>query len=93
MLRWHREGSRTFGGRRSFDAPPLSDCMSELVDSDVVFRGSVTCEDSDGSRVAEYFILPRRKGGFVMFSVQSNLKTAQERDVSFRQAALVAVSQ
>ena len=26
-------------------------------------------EDSDGSRVAEYFIVPRRKGGFVMFSV------------------------
>jgi hypothetical protein len=23
MLRWHREGSRTFGGRRSFDAPLL----------------------------------------------------------------------
>ena len=41
-----------------------------------------TCEDSDGSRVAEYFIVPRRKGGFVMFSVQSNLKTAQERDVT-----------
>jgi hypothetical protein len=66
-----------------------------------------TFEDSDGSRVAEYFIVPRRKGGFVMFSVQPNLKfsvqpnlkTAQERDVTneenlagFRKAALVAVS-
>ncbi len=73
--------------------------MSELVDSDVVFRGVATCEDSDGSRVAEYFIVPRRKGGFVMFSVQTNMKTAQERDItkeeslaSFRKAALVAVS-
>jgi hypothetical protein len=43
--------------------------MSELVDGDIVFRGMATCEDSDGSRVAEYFIVPRRKGGFVMFSV------------------------
>jgi hypothetical protein len=73
---------------------------SELVDSDVVFRGMATCEDSDGTRVAEYFIVPRRKGGFVMFSVQSNSKTAQESDVTsgenlagFRKAALVAVSQ
>jgi hypothetical protein len=79
--------------------------MSELVDSDVVFRGVATCEDSDGTRVAEYFIVPRRKDGFVMFSVQSNSKIAQEGDVTrgdvtrdenlagFRKAALVAVSQ
>jgi hypothetical protein len=73
---------------------------SELVDSDVVFRGMATCEDSDGSRMAQYFIVPRRKGGFVMFSVQSNMKTEQAREVSkeqnlagFRKAALVAVSQ
>jgi hypothetical protein len=40
------------------------------------------------------------RGGFVMFSVQSNMKTAQARDVTkeknlagFRKAALVAVSQ
>jgi hypothetical protein len=45
-------------------------------------RRRATCEDSDSPRVAEYFIVPRRKGGFVMFSVQSNLKTAQERDVT-----------
>jgi hypothetical protein len=74
--------------------------MSELVDSDVVFRGLATCEDSDGSRIAQYFIVPRKKGGFVLFSVQSNMKTEQARDVTkedrlagFRKAALVAVSQ
>jgi hypothetical protein len=74
--------------------------MSELVDSDVVFRGMATCEDSDGSRMAEYFIVPRRRGGFAMFSVQSNMKTEQALDVTkeekladFRKAALVAVSQ
>ena len=65
-----------------------------------MFRGIATCEDSDGSRIAQYFIVPRRKGGFVMFSVQSNMKTEQARDVTkedklagFRKAALVAVSQ
>jgi hypothetical protein len=74
--------------------------MSELVDSDVVFLGLASCEDSDGSRIAQYFIVPRKKGGFVMFSVQSNMKTEQARDVTkddrlggFRKAALVAVTQ
>lgn len=74
--------------------------MSELVDSDVVFRGVAKCDDSDGSRVAQYFIIPRKKGGFVMISVQSNMKTEQartvtkdERLVDFKKAALVAVSQ
>jgi hypothetical protein len=59
-----------------------------------------TCEDSDGTRVAEYFIVPRCKGGCVMFSVQSNSKTVQESDFTsgenlagFRKAALTAVSQ
>lgn len=55
---------------------------SDLIDSDVVFQGIATCEDSDGSRIAQYFIVPRRKGGFVMFSVQSNMKTEQARDVT-----------
>jgi hypothetical protein len=53
--------------------------MSELVDNDVVFRGFASCDDSDGSRVAQYFIVPRPKGGFVMFSVQSNMKTRKSR--------------
>jgi hypothetical protein len=53
--------------------------LSELVDSDVVFRGFASCDDSDGSRVAQYFIVPRPKGGFVMFSVQSNMKTPKSR--------------
>jgi hypothetical protein len=71
---------------------------SELVDSDVVFRGFSSCDDSDGSRYAEYFIVPRPKGGFVMFSVVSNLKsdgaravTKDEKLVDFKKAALVSV--
>jgi len=73
---------------------------SELVDSDVVFQGFSSCEDSDGARMANYFIVPRRKGGFVMFSVLSNMKTELARSVTkeekvgdFRKAALVAVGQ
>jgi hypothetical protein len=74
--------------------------VSELVDSDVVFRGFATCEDSDGSRVAQYFILPRRKGGFVLFSVVSTMGSEPARTVvrderltDFRKAALTAVTQ
>jgi hypothetical protein len=73
---------------------------SELVDSDVVFRGFSSCEDSDGARFSQYFIVTRKKGGFVLFSVVSNMKTEEaktvtkeERLVDFRKAALVVVNQ
>jgi hypothetical protein len=76
----------------------ISGRNSELVDSDVVFRGVATCEDSSGTRVSQYFIVPRKKGGFVMFSVLSGMKTEQaktitkeERLADFRKAALVVV--
>ena len=71
---------------------------SELVDSDVVFRGFSSCEDSDGPRISQYFIVSRKKGGFVLFSVVSNMKTEEaktlardERLADFRKAALVVV--
>jgi hypothetical protein len=71
---------------------------SELVDSDVVFRGFSSCEDSDGPRLSQYFIVSRKKGGFVLFSVVSNMKTEEAKAVSkderladFRKAALVVV--
>jgi hypothetical protein len=71
--------------------------VSELVDSDVVFRGFASCEDSDGARVAQYFIVPRDKGGFVMFSVVANTKIEQAREITkderltdFRKAAWTA---
>ncbi|HEY7301597.1 MAG TPA: hypothetical protein VH684_27210 [Xanthobacteraceae bacterium] len=69
---------------------------SALIDSDVIFEGMVTCKDSDGSRLSHYFIVPRAKGGFAMFSVVSNMKTdlaqgvtKEEKLVDFRKAALV----
>jgi hypothetical protein len=73
---------------------------SELVDSDVVFRGFSSCDDTDGARLSQYFIVSRRKGGFVMFSVVSNMKTEEaktvtrdEKLVDFKKAALVVVNQ
>jgi hypothetical protein len=73
---------------------------SELVDSDVVFRGFSSCEDSGGARFSQYFIVSRRKGGFVLSSVVSNMKTEEaktvtkeERLVDFRRAAWVVVNQ
>jgi hypothetical protein len=71
---------------------------SELVDSDVVFRGFSSCEDSGGPRISQYFIVSRKKGGFVLFSVVSSMKTEEaktvtkdERLADFRKAALVVV--
>jgi hypothetical protein len=71
---------------------------SELVDSDVVFRGFSSCDDSGGARISQYFIVSRKKGGFVLFSVVSSMKTEdakavakEERLADFRKAALVVV--
>jgi hypothetical protein len=50
---------------------------SELVNSDVMFRGFATCEDSKGTRVGQYFVVPRDKGGFVVIAVGANAQ-AQE---------------
>lgn len=72
---------------------------SELVDSEVVFRGFSSCEDSDGVRLSQYFIVSRKKGGFVLFSVVASSKGEEarafqkdERLVDFKKAALIAAS-
>ena len=73
--------------------------VSELVDSDVVFRGFSSCEESSGLRVSQYFIVPRRNSGFGLFSVSSSSK---DRDIKidkedqlfkFRRAALVSFTE
>lgn len=75
---------------------------SELVDSEVVFRGMSACEDSTRSVVAEYFIFPRKKGGFILFSVLTPTRTAaqqpqgpqrDELNSGFRRAAYVSLGQ
>ena len=57
---------------------------SELVDSDVVFRGMSSCEDSERASISQYFILPRKKGGFVLFSVVANLRAEEARKPAAR---------
>ncbi|BAM91920.1 conserved hypothetical protein [Bradyrhizobium oligotrophicum S58] len=75
---------------------------SELVDSAVVFRGMSSCEDSQRSDIAEYFIFPRKAGGFVLFSVITStkpvgtgggqqLQTREEANANFRQAAYTSI--
>ena len=63
--RYAADDSRKCGGKFA------SGRVSELVDSDVVFRGFSTCEDSGGFRTNQYFIVPRKRGGFVIFSVMA----------------------
>lgn len=43
--------------------------VSELVDCEVVFRGFSSCEDTNGHITSQFFVVPRRVGGFVVFSV------------------------
>jgi hypothetical protein len=61
-----------------------------------------SCEDSERSVIAEYFIFPRKVGGFIMFSVLTPTKAVgqqiqpQSRDemnAGFRKAAYTAVGQ
>lgn len=54
---------------RSCKSKFASGRVSELIDSEVVFRGFSSCDDSDGARTAQYFIVPRKGGGFIIFSV------------------------
>jgi len=70
-----------------------------MSDSEVVFRGFSSCEDSAGARISQYFLVSRKKGGFVLFSVVSNMKTEEARTVAkderladFRKAAWVVVN-
>src|SRR5215470_2043587 len=102
-----REGIKGIDVTAAVVAGDAKDCggkfasgrMSELVDSDVVFRGFSSCEDSAGARISQYFLVSRKKGGFVLFSVVSNMKTEEARTVAneerlsdFRKAAWVVVN-
>ncbi|MGD1038204.1 MAG: hypothetical protein ABR878_13715 [Roseiarcus sp.] len=72
---------------------------SDMVDSDVIFRGFSSCEDSAGTRFVEYFIVPRKQGGFVLFSIaaipgaaSSSSEIDQTRINLFERAALTSVN-
>jgi hypothetical protein len=71
---------------------------SDMVDSEIVFRGFSSCEDSAGNRSVQYFIVHRKKGGFALFSVAGALSAGDtspaltpERTNAFQKAALTAV--
>jgi hypothetical protein len=71
--------------------------VSELIDSEVVFRGFSSCEDTVGARTAQFFVVPRKKGGFAIFSVVSTAQgdqspkiTDDDHLVGFQKAALSA---
>jgi len=61
-----------------------------------------SCEDSEKSAIAEYFIFPRNAGGFIMFSVLIPMKTIgqqvpgqqrEETNAAFRKAAYTSIGQ
>ena len=56
--------------------------VAELIDSEVVFRGFAACDDTDGARSAQYFVIPRKKGGFIVFSVISDTKSEPARSAT-----------
>jgi hypothetical protein len=71
--------------------------VSELIDSEVVFRGFSSCDDSEGARAVQYFVVPRKGGGFIIFSVSqlnsvaeagSSPLTAEDNLEGFQKAAL-----
>jgi hypothetical protein len=73
--------------------------VAKLIDDEVIFHGFSACDDTDGARSAQYFVLPRKKGGFIVFSVVSDMKTEtarnavkDERVLNFQKAALVAIA-
>lgn len=98
-----KEGTKGLDVASAVVAIDARDCKGKFasgrtseLDSDVVFRGFSSCEDSEGPRISQYFIVSRKKGGFVLFSVVSNMKTEEaktvtkdERLADFRKAALV----
>ena len=72
---------------------------SDMVDSEVVFRGFSSCEDSAGSRTVEYSIVPRKKGGFVLFSIvgassvdNPSAAVSADKLPTFQRAALTATN-
>jgi hypothetical protein len=85
----HQEGTKGIDVAASIVASDAKDCKgkfasgrtSELVNSDVMFRGFSTCEDSKGTRVGQYFVVPRDKGGFVVIAVGAGSATQESKNL------------
>ncbi len=66
---------------------------SEVVDGEAIMRGFSSCDDARGARYAEYYVLPRKQGGFAVFSIATAGASAllQDKRAVFQKAALTAL--
>lgn len=66
---------------------------TDQVEGGAVLRGFSSCENGGDARYSEYYVLPRKQGGFVMFSVVTtgDGMLHQQRRTDFQRAALTSV--
>lgn len=66
---------------------------TDTVEGASVLRGFSSCENGGDARYSEFYVLPRRQGGFVMFSVVTagDGSLHQQRRADFQRAALTSV--
>lgn len=66
---------------------------TDTVEGSSVLRGFSSCENGGDAKYSEFYVLPRRQGGFVMFSVVTTGDGSlhQQRRTDFQRAALTSV--
>ncbi|WID97514.1 hypothetical protein QO058_04395 [Bosea vestrisii] len=66
---------------------------TDTVEGSAVLRGFSSCENGGDARYSEFYVLPRKQGGFVMFSVVTTGDGSlhQQRRADFQRAALTSV--
>lgn len=66
---------------------------SDMVEGASVLRGFSSCENGGDTKYSEFYVLPRKQGGFVMFSVvaMGDGSLHQQRRADFQRAALTSV--
>jgi hypothetical protein len=65
---------------------------TDTIEERSLLRGFSSCEVDGRTRYSEYYVIPRKQGGFAMFSVVTSGDSAlhQERRATFQRAALTA---
>jgi hypothetical protein len=66
---------------------------TDQIEGGAVLRRFSSCENGGDARYSEYYVLPRKQGGFVMFSVVTtgDGMLHQQRRTDFQRAALTSV--
>ena len=66
---------------------------TDTVEGASVLRGFSSCENGGDTKYSEFYVLPRKQGGFVMFSVVTTGDGSlhQQRRTDFQRAALTSV--